>query len=552
MLKQLSIHDFTLIAECTIHFGPGFSAITGETGAGKSVLMKALRVACGDKTTATMIRNDAEKAWVEATFEISNNPAIKKLLESLEIDADEELVIHRDILSGGKSRCRINGTLVTQNDLQTLGDALVQMHGQSDQLLLRDVHTQQQMLDNFCGNTETLAEYGDSWILWNKLKTKRATTEENAQTLSEQKEFLTFQFEELTKANLKVGEEEELEEKTAAAARGETQQRFLTELRQIMDGENGLMNQFQMFQGKTRQLAAKISEYEEWNQKITEIIDPLKEIEYSLRKAESHSIINPAEIDKANGRLALIQRLKRKYRTEVPGLIELRDRRQVELASLDNLDADLEELERQIKKAEGELIRLASTLSKSRKEGAGELDAAVEKHLHELGMPKARFKTALDTGELSPTGFDKIEFRIAPNPGEGDKSLRLAVSGGELSRVLLAFKSVMADLDKIPLLVFDEVDSGISGEIGNKIGDALRQIGKYHQVLTITHLHQVASRATGHLAVKKSEIEGRTYSTVQSLSPEERILELSRMLGDAKSVTVQAHAKELLEENHAS
>ncbi len=552
MLKQLSIHDFTLIAECTVQFGPGFSAITGETGAGKSVLMKALRIACGDKVTAAMIRNDAEKAWIEATFDVSAIPGIKTLLESMGIDYDDEIVIRRDILPGGKSRSRINGNMVTIANLETLGDVLVQMHGQSDQLLLRDVRTQQEMLDNFCGNASLLAQYNECWMLWNKLKAAQVTTEDNAKNLSAQKEFLSFQWDELTKAALRIGEEEELEAKTTAAARGEAQQRFLKDIYNILDGENGLMNQFQQFQGKVRQLTAKIPEYADWNSKIEDLIDPLKEIENSLRRAENNSTLNPAEIDKANARLALIQRLKRKYRADVESLIELRNRRKMELESLENLDADLEELGKQIQQAETELTQIAQTISDKRKHGASQLDISVERHLHELGMPKAQFKTAIERGEFSPTGFDKIEFRIAPNPGEGEKPLRLAVSGGELSRVLLAFKSVMADLDKIPLLVFDEVDSGISGEIGNKIGEALQEIGKYHQVLTITHLHQVASRAHGHLAVKKTEIDGRTYSSVQSLSKEERILEISRMLGDAKSATVQAHAKELLEEHYAS
>src|SRR5574344_1649877 len=531
MLTQLSIHDFALIADSTVHFGSGFTAITGETGAGKSVLMKALRVACGEKTTAAMLRNGESKAWVEATFDISKLPDVKAKLESLGVDADDELVIRREISAGGKSRGRVNGAVVTVADLQEIADALVQMHGQSDQILLRDVRTQQRMLDDFCGNSKLLADYSQIYTQWTSLKEKRTETEETARSLAQQKDFLTFQRDELVKAALREGEEEELEEKTSAAARSESQTALFREL---------------------RGLSSRIPEYAPWNEKLEDAAAPLQEMDAALEKTENRKEMSPEEIDRANARLALIQRLKRKYRTDVNGLIALRAQREKELGGLENLDADLAELDRQIQKAEAELARIAQALSDSRRKGASKLDSSVEANLRELGMPKARFRTDVEKGAFSPTGEDTVEFYIAPNPGEGEKPLRLAVSGGELSRVLLAFKTVLADLDKVPLLVFDEVDAGISGEIGNNIGEALRRIGRYHQVLTITHLHQVASRAENHLAVSKKEIDGRTYSSVASLNAAERVQELARMLGDARSSTVQAHARELLEEANAS
>ncbi|MFA6622721.1 MAG: DNA repair protein RecN [Fibrobacteraceae bacterium] len=552
MLTQLSIHDFALIADSTVHFGPGFTAITGETGAGKSVLMKALRVACGEKTTAAMLRNGESKAWVEATFDISMLPDVKAKLETLGVDTDDELVIRREISAGGKSRGRVNGAVVTVADLQEIADALVQMHGQSDQILLRDVRTQQRMLDDFCGNGKLLAGYAQIYSEWTFLKEKRTKTEETARSLAQQKDFLTFQRDELVKAALKEGEEEELEEKTSAAARSESQTSLFRELRGILENENGLLDQFRLFQSKVRGLSSRIPEYAPWNEKLEDAATPLQEMDAALEKTENRKEMSPEEIDRANARLALIQRLKRKYRTDVNGLIALRAQREKELGGLENLDADLAELDHQIQKAEAELARISQALSDSRKKGASQLDSSVEANLHELGMPKASFRTGVEKGEFSPTGADTVEFYIAPNPGEGEKPLRLAVSGGELSRVLLAFKTVLADLDKVPLLVFDEVDAGISGEIGNNIGEALRRIGQYHQVLTITHLHQVASRAENHLAVSKKEIDGRTYSSVVALNAAERVQELARMLGDARSSTVQAHARELLEEANAS
>ncbi len=553
MLEQLTIRNFALIEETQVQFGTGFSAITGETGAGKSVLMGALRVVVGGKTLPAMIRHGADKATVEATFDISDNAEAKKILAAEEIDADDELIIQREILSGGKNRTRVNGVIIKQGTLQDLGETLIQMHGQSDQLLLRDLRIQLKLLDDYCACEPELAAYSETWSTWNKLKEELEKTEENARNLAEQKEFLTFQKNELEKAKLRAGEEAELEEKTSAASKSEAKMHAIEELSKLFDGENGLLSQFEVFQSKVRQFSSKLPEMENWAVKIGDAYDSLSFIEDSLREAEESSELDPVELDRANTRLAQIQRLKRKYRTDEAGLIDLYVRRKQELESLENLDADLTEIRKNIQKAEERLAVAANALSEKRKTGKQTLDAKVADVLHSLGMPKATFNTDITEEAYSATGKDRVEFCMAPNLGEGQKPLRVAVSGGELSRVLLAFKSVMAEQDHVPVLVFDEVDSGISGEIGNNVGEALRNIGKYHQVLAITHLQQVACRAQSHLAVEKHENgESRTISNVKLLSYNERIVEIARMLGDAKSPTSLAHAKELLEEANAS
>lgn len=550
MIKQLVIRNFALIEECTIRFEKGFTAITGETGAGKSMLMGALRTVIGGKPPVSAVRTGEEKAFVEAVFDISENLHAKAVLEAEEMDADDELVVSREILLSGKSRSRINGTVVNLATLERVCETLVQMHGQSDQLLLRDLRIQQKMLDSYCGDSEELSEYVSAWNEWTSLKASLKKTEENARALSEQKEFIEFQKNELEKASLRNGEEAELEEKTARAKTGEMRIRAVEELRELFDGENGIQSKFESFRAKVRQLSVKLPEFESLSKRLEDAYDAFSFADDALQKAEEASAdLDPRELDRANSRLALIQRLKRKYRTDEAGLVELLFRRKRELESVENLDADLAELEKKIEKSEARLADCARALSEKRKAGKESLDSKVERMLQSLGMPKARFITQLSDDDYTPTGKDRIEFCIAPNVGEGEKPLRLAVSGGELSRVLLAFESVLAELDSIPLLVFDEVDSGISGEVGNRVGEALRNLGKFHQVLSITHLQQVASRAESHLAVEKHEnAEGRTVSTVKLLSYEERIVEIARMLGDAKSPTSLAHAKELLED----
>ena len=548
MLKQLSINGFTLIDEANVPFREGFTAITGETGAGKSVLLKALRMVCGDKAQASMVRTGEDKAVIEGIFDISREPKVKKIVDDLGIDCDDELIIRREILENGKGRTRVNGNIVNQADLQEIGDNLIQMHGQSEQLLLRDTRTHTQMLDDYAGNGELLKEYGKAWTEWNGVLERIRETEERAKDLAAQKDFLRFQYDELSKAALRDGEEEELEEKVNAASKGETERRVLDDIQGILGGDNGLLDQVQILQARMRSLAAKIPHYEDSLNALAEVADPFESVCKDLMRLSPAKSLSPAEIDRANSRIATIQKLKRKYRTDVAGLIELTAKRKGELESLENLDSDLAELAKEEKKALTELERLAKELSAKRTEAAQRFDGAVQSAIQRLGMPKAVFTTKIESQTLGASGSEKIEFMLAPNPGEGEKSLQKAVSGGELSRVLLAIKSVMAELDKVPLLIFDEVDSGISGEVGNTIGDALRSLGKHHQVLTITHLHQVASRAQNQLAVSKDEIEGRTFTTVRELDREGRIDELVRMLG-GDSETVREHARQLLENN---
>jgi len=549
MLKQLSINGFTLISEAEVPFRQGFTAITGETGAGKSVLLKSLRVVCGDKAQGSFVRAGADKAVVEATFDISGEEDVKNVLKELELDdGGEELIIRREVLENGKGRARVNGSVVNLADLQKLGEELIQMHGQSEQLLLRDTRTHAKMLDDFAGNASLLNEYASHWSTWNSIKTKIAETQENAKNLAAQKDFLKFQFEELSKASLKEGEEEALEEKVNSASKVEAERRYLDEVQGILGGENGLLDQVQLLQAKMRTLASKVPDYDEDLNALAEVADPFESVCKDLMRLSPSAAVSAADIDRANARIAQIQKLKRKYRTDVAGLMELTEQRRIELDSLENLDADLEELERKSNREQAELNRIAASLTEARKDAAARYDSAVSEILHSLGMPKAEFKTSIEVQALSPIGADRIEFLLAPNPGEGFKSLQKAVSGGELSRMLLAIKSVMADLDHVPLLIFDEVDSGISGEVGNSIGDALRKLGKHHQILTITHLHQVASRAQNQLAVSKKEIDGRTFTSVTELDRDGRISEISRMLG-GDSDTVREHAKQLLDEN---
>ncbi|MBO5423674.1 MAG: DNA repair protein RecN [Fibrobacteraceae bacterium] len=547
MLKEISIQNFTLISEASISFAHGFTAITGETGAGKSVLLKALRIVCGEKTSSAVVRSGREKAIIEATFDISKNAKVQKILQELEIDFDEELVVQREINISGKSRSRVNGVLIPISNLQALGDELLQLHGQSEQLMLRDTKTHTQMLDAFCENELLLDSYTKAYREWLNVSKEIQEAKKQAERLAAEKDFIKFQYDELEEASLRLGEENELEEKTANAATGETERHFLEELSDLTDGENGLLDKLRMLEFKLRHISSKVPKYVSWHEQVIESSVPLENIIRELSRLAPETSISEAELNKINARLAKIQRLKRKYKTDEAGLIALCEKRKNELSSLENFDSDLAELEKKWNRAKLLVEQKAKELSEIRKSKALILDAAVESELKNLGMASAKFKTSFTETEPTPFGMDKIEFLLAPNTGEGERSLQKAVSGGELSRVLLAFKTVTANSDSTPLLIFDEVDSGISGEIGNKIGNALRKLGKNHQVLTITHLHQVACRANSQLAVKKHEENGRTFTEFLTLDKENRIFEIVRMLGETSSETAKEHAAQLLE-----
>ena len=422
MLKQLTINGFTLIAQAEVPFHEGFTAITGETGAGKSVLMKALRMVCGDKSQASMVRTGEEKAVIEGTFDIKNEPEVKQILTKLELDDDDELIIRREILENGKGRARVNGSVVSLTDLQELGESLIQMHGQSEQLLLRDIRTHAKMLDEYAGNTELLSEYIKSFNAWNNVLAEIGRTEAHAKELAAQKDFLKFQYDELSKAALRDGEEEELEDKVSTASKSEAEHNLINDIQGLIGSDNGILEQVQNLQYKLRSLAQKIPHYEEDLNALVEVADPFEAICKDLQRLRPSKSMSPMEIDKANSRIALIQKFKRKYRTDVAGLIALTEQRKKELESLENLDADLDELKREAQKHKAETDRLAAMLTEKRRDAALKFDSAVQEILHSLGMPKAKFFTSITEQAPSANGADRIEFLLAPNPGEGEKS----------------------------------------------------------------------------------------------------------------------------------
>ena len=538
MLKQISIKNLALIANAEVSFHKGFWAITGETGAGKSVFLSALKLLCGARAGAEIVRRGEEQATVKAIFDIAKLDDVKSFLSEREIDfEDGEIEIQREVFSTGKSKARVNGIILNLGDLQKLGEMLVQMHGQSEQTLLKNTKAQGTLIDAYAENKDLLLQVKNAYEKFASVNNQIEECRQNAEQIAQQKEFLQFQLAELKNANLRIGEEEECEAIVQESAGGEQKRRIANQSLELLMGEAGIISQIEDLNSKLQKLSFNTFADEE---------ESFKNLVSDLKKLCKETNYSAEQIENANARIALIQKLKRKYKTDLNSLIELREKRKLELESLENSDSDIEELQKSAAKFKDELEKYTKELSKKRIVFAKKLDAEVESFLHQLAMPTAVFKTHFTPVEMSANGAEQGDFWIAPNKGEGEKPLRQSASGGELSRVLLSFKCVVAERDSVPLLIFDEVDSGISGEVAHKVGDCLQELGKYHQVLTITHLHQVAAKASGQFRVKKFEDSERTYTTIESLSEEKRIAEIARMLGDETSPTVLAHAREII------
>lgn len=551
MLTNLHIQNLALIQDTTLSLQKGFHAITGESGAGKSIILAGLKLCAGGRANVQMIRQGTNKAQVEATFHITQ-AEIQEKLDDMGIDLEDgELIIQREILANGKSRARMNGSLVSQTDLSALGDLLIQFHGQSEQVLLRDIKSHIRMLDAMGSLQSELKDYRLRWKDWQTAIQAHQDAMNQARELAAQKEFLAFQYEELKKANLRQGEEEKLKEQLDQADNAQDSQEWTARALDLLEGDGNIQGHLAELERLIPSLEKQFPQLQDILQQARESHIVLNELTRELQNLPTQEALAPQEIERINARLALLQRLQRKYHCDCTALIELRNQRQQELETLENLDDHLEDLRVAMAEQEKKVRQQAQIISEKRKSAAQKMDQAITTHLQQLGMPAAIFKTLIEPADPGPLGTDQVEFLIAPNKGEGMRPLRKAVSGGELSRILLAFKLVLAGRDAIPVLIFDEVDAGMSGEVAHQIGECLRSLGQYHQVLSITHLHQVASSAHHQIHVYKEEQDERTLTHASFLEPNDRVQEIARMLGDPHSDESQKHAQKILKERYA-
>ncbi|MGQ9880520.1 MAG: DNA repair protein RecN [Armatimonadota bacterium] len=550
MLVELAVEQIAIIDRLNLRFEPGLNVLTGETGAGKSILIDALSLALGERAEAEMLRAGAERAQVTAVFDVSSSPHLLTRLQELDITPEEGLLyLTRELFAGGRSQARINGRPVPVATLKAVGDLLVDLHGQHQHQSLFNLNEQMRFLDQWCGQKTLVlkAELGDCVREMHALQRELSSLQADARERAHLLDLYTFQKQQIEQARLVPGEEEELvaeERRLAHAERlfatAETAYELLTA------GEPSAVDL----------LAQSIRALEEVlpiDVGLQPLVEHLRSALYTvqdtageLRAYRDRVEFNPERLGEVQERLHLIRTLKRKYGDTVEAVLEYLREVTEKMRSLQGGEERAEEIADALEQKKQRAQGLATELSKLRREGARRFEQAVAQELSELAMPRARFEVKLTPKPLETDGADAIEFLIAPNPGEPPRPLSKIASGGELSRVVLAIKSVLADIEDVPTLVFDEIDIGIGGRTAGVVGEKLHSLSDRRQILCITHLPQIASRARLHLLIEKHETEGRTVTAVTPVEGDARVWEIARMLGDTGESALR-HAREMLE-----
>jgi len=543
MLKELRIKNFAIIDDLKVRFEERLNVLTGETGAGKSIIVDALSLALGSRAQSDLIRTGEKEAVVQAYFE---KGADEKFLD-LGIDVSDGLIFRRSISSAGKNRAYINDMMVNLQTLAELGKSLVDIHGQHEHQSLMSVEKHGILLDSY-GRLYTDREKVKSiYEEVQTLKREKAELTRKVKDRAHRVDLLKFQINEIDTASLKPGEKEALIE----------ERRILTNLSKLKELTETAYSLLYETEGscieRLSSIIAKVREMSLIDESVTEILTLLEsaiplvdDAAISLRGFKDRYDLDPKRLSEVEDRLELIKRLEKKYGEGIETILEYCGEAEKELKGLEFIDERLESLEDELKFKEEILLKAALSLSEKRKEVGKRVEELIRKELEELAFSKAEFKIDIRQEAITSNGLDRIEFMFSANPGEPPKPLTKIASGGELSRVMLALKSILADVDNIPILIFDEVDAGIGGRTAERVAKKLKAISNKHQVLCTTHLPQIASLGDFHLKVGKRQKEGRVCVEVKELSGKERLDEIARMLSGKITEVSLKHAQELL------
>jgi DNA repair protein RecN (Recombination protein N) len=550
MLTELRIKNFAIIESLTLPLARGFNVLSGETGAGKSIIVGALGLLLGERASADVIRTGAEKASVEGEFDVSDRPEIRALLDERGIDADEAVVVLKREVSSGRARAWINGTAVNAGMLAEVGRLLVNLHGQHEAQTLLDPDSQRRILDAFAGSAdqallvrESHDELGSIIREILDLTKRRADAEKRA-------DYLRHVVTEIGDAQVTDGEDVRLEDEARRLENAEELRELSRGIASGLDGEED--NVLQKLAAISHHLA-KLQRIDPTLSRLQEQYDTayyaVEGLARELEEYEASVDLDPSRLDDVRRRRDLLFRLTKKYGGTLADVIATGEGAKRELDLVDSAGLDIRQLETRERAARAALQERATKLTDLRRAGAERLARAVDEVLPELGMADGHINVALQKlDEIGPSGSESVEFRVALNVGHEPRPLARVASGGELSRVMLALKTILARLDRVPTLIFDEVDAGIGGKVGLQVGDTMRRVASYHQVFAITHLPQIAARGHHHILVSKGARGGVTTADVTVLDGDKRVTEIARMLGgDQESDVSRAHARELLE-----
>ena len=570
MIEELYISNVALIDELQLECSSGLNIFTGETGAGKSVILNAVGLALGERSTAGIVRDGATNAKIQIAVALPPDHPVWDGFNDSEfadvLDAEETLVLSRQINASGRSRCHTNGQLVSLTFLSAIGDLLVDIHGQHAHQSLFRSETHLDLLDTFGKHEALKAEASKKY---DELHTAQAQLADFSQTLRaamQEKDLLEFQLEELEEAQLQEGEEEDLINERHLLSNAETLFESANQLYEQLYGgdlsESSTLDGLKIASRTISKLCELDDSLSELNARFESTLYELEDIAYQIRDYRDKIEFNPHRLSEVEERLDVIHRLKRKYGDSISDILAYQAQASQKLEDLQFGSERIEELKGQIHRVTQGAQKLAVELSKKRRETATQLESLIERELQTLGMEKAVFQILVSPiesangpleiegkrYELRTDGMDEIEFFISPNVGSEPKPLAKIASGGEISRVMLALKTVLAQIDLIPTMIFDEIDAGIGGRTADIVGQKLKELSRYRQVFCITHLPQIARFADQHFRVEKSVEGNRTTITAKLLTPEERVEEVARMHGGEATVTTLAHARELLEE----
>lgn len=549
MLKKLVVKNFALISSLELDPDTGFTTITGETGAGKSILLGALGLIAGQRADSSVLFNPEEKCFVEAEFEIGSYH-LESFFEQHELDFSSRSIVRREINAQGKSRSFINDTPVNLTVLKELSALLIDIHSQHQSLALTRESVQLSYLDSYAGNQHLLQQYKKKYDAFRAAKEKRERLLHEQAELEKQEDYLRFQLNELEELQPKAGEVKQMEEELELLNHAEGLSASLQFIvSQMEEGEAGMLQQLSAVKQRLQPFQKVNEQWQEYFSRLVSLEVELKELTRELGRESERVVFDPERIEQLNKRLSQLESLMRKHQAiDEEALLLVWEKLATAVGSSDTLKEDIEKITAEISSLEKELERLAAELHEKRKKQSAGLAKAVESLLHGLGMPVARFNIELSKEEnFSNSGWTGLKFLFSANKGSAMQEMGKVASGGELSRVVLAVKSIMASITSLPTILFDEIDTGVSGAVAGKMGELMREMGKNMQVIAITHLPQVAGAGREHWFVYKKEEKGVTRSFIRKLSQEERLQELAQMLstGSPGEAALQ-NAKELL------
>lgn len=547
MLTSLKIENVAIIESAAIEFGCGLNVLTGETGAGKSIVIDSINAILGERTSRDIIRTGAQSAKVYAVFE-DVNAKVRKFLDENGIDCEDGvLIINRTLSREGKNVCRLNGAPVTVSMLREIGSELIDIHGQHDNQALLSPEKHCGFVDSFAGNAEIIADYREKYgrLCEVRSKLKKLTTDESSK--SQRIDFLTYQIDELEKAEITPGERDELKARKTLINNSQKVIESLNVAYEALKADGAGIDMITDAESEISDASAYMEALGEASEKITDIRYELEDIAETVRDAMSEVDFDQSELEEIDERLDLLYRLSKKYGNTEEEMLEYLEKAKTELDNIAFSEEKVKELQKQEKEALAETEAAAKKLTESRKAAGEKLCEAICSELEFLDMPNVRFVVKCDDIGLTENGKDEIEFLISANIGEEPKPLAKIASGGELSRIMLAIKNVLAEADGVDTMIFDEIDTGVSGRAAQKIAMKLRSASKGRQVICVTHLAQIAAQGDVHLYISKSVSDGKTYTNIKSLIEEDRVAEIARIMGGMEITKLQLEsAREML------